>query len=107
LTRGKRWELVADADGVHTPPASIRWDRVASISIQRTRAANQHTLTIDALQPEDVERPRSTVIALTDLINTAVQQPSMQITQRMVDVPLEDLLAELETRREAALRRSV
>jgi hypothetical protein len=31
----------------------------------------------------------------------------MQITQRMVDVPLEDLLAELETRREAALRRSV
>jgi hypothetical protein len=95
LAREQPWTLTADSTGLRTPLWAISWDRVESMSIE-LRDGGIRALRIETFQPSDVTRPNSTFLAINELMNRAARQPAARILDRMVEMPLEALLADLE-----------
>jgi hypothetical protein len=96
VLNGGPMQLVADSEGVRTEHWSIRWDRVDRMWI--SAVAGTRTLNISVTDRRFVKRPRSAVYSLAAWVDQLFGFPAIRIMEMNIDRPLEDLLAQLETR---------
>jgi hypothetical protein len=66
------------------------------VDVDQQMHGRVRALRIETFQPSDLVLPSSTVLAINALINRASGQPAARILDRMVELPLEELLEHVQ-----------
>ena len=93
-------QLVLTGDGIRSPLFSLDWGSVARVWIGATSAqtGSLRALFIEPLRASDVQWARSRTIGVSRWLTAKMGQPQLRVLQANVDLPLEQLLAEMERR---------
>jgi hypothetical protein len=92
--------VVLTTEGISSPLFTLEWERVARAWIGSTspETRGMRALFVEPVRPSDVRMASSGVLAANRWLEARTRRGRLQFLQSSVDLPLEELLDEMEQR---------
>lgn len=98
--RGAANQLALTAEGLRSPLFSLDWEMINHVWIGETSAqtGSLRALFIEPSQPSDIRWVQSRMIGANRWISEKVGHGQLQVLQMSIEMPLEQLVSEMERR---------